>query len=248
MLSFDVEEFDIPIEYGQSIDEAEQISVSASGTQKILQLLKSHQIKSTCFTTANFAIHQKSLVKTMSKDCEIASHGYWHSRFEIDDLKRSKDVLEEISGQQVYGFRRARFAYTPQNMIFEAGYRYNSSENPIWMPGRYNNFFGNRTAYIEQDLLNIPISATPTLRIPLFWLAIKNFPLWLIHYASRQVLKSDGYLNIFFHPWEFEDIEKYHLPKYVTSRCGEMMLDRLDWYIRLLKQHGEFIYMKDYEI
>jgi hypothetical protein len=47
--------------------------------------------------------------------------------------------------------------------IEKAGYEYNSSMNPTYIPGRYNNLSKPRTAYYTNKLLNIPISVTPLL-------------------------------------------------------------------------------------
>jgi len=47
--------------------------------------------------------------------------------------------------------------------IEKAGYEYNSSMNPTYIPGRYNNLSKPRTAYYTNKLLNLPISVTPLL-------------------------------------------------------------------------------------
>ena len=49
LLSFDIEEFDMPFEYGKSIDFKDQISISIKGTIAILDLLAKHNIKATFF-------------------------------------------------------------------------------------------------------------------------------------------------------------------------------------------------------
>ncbi|GAW88340.1 polysaccharide deacetylase [Flavobacterium psychrophilum] len=40
LLSFDIEEFDMPFEYGKSISFEEQIAISIEGTTAILNLLE----------------------------------------------------------------------------------------------------------------------------------------------------------------------------------------------------------------
>ena len=40
LLSFDIEEFDMPFEYGKTISFEDQISISIEGTSLILDLLK----------------------------------------------------------------------------------------------------------------------------------------------------------------------------------------------------------------
>ncbi len=70
----------------------------------------------------------------------------------------------------------ARLQKVPDREIEAAGYTYNSSMNPTYLPGRYNNFFQPRTPYYSNQLLNIPVSVTPLLRFPLFWLSFKTCP------------------------------------------------------------------------
>ncbi len=177
---------------------------------------------------------------------EIASHCYYHSRYADADLLRSRQTLQDLTGVPVVGFRRPRLQPTDPRLLREAGYAYNSSENPIFLPGRYNNIRRPRTAYLDDGLLNIPISASPRLRTPLFWLAIKNFPMWLIRSASRRCLDRDGYLCIFFHPWELLDLSGYGLPRYITRRDGQAMIDRLNAYLDFLTPLGEFVTMQHF--
>lgn len=203
----------------------------------------------TCFTTGDFAEHCPEDMARVAERHEVASHGFYHSSFENDDLKKSKDTLERISGQSVTSFRRARFAPTDERAIRDAGYTVNSSSNPIWLPGRYNNLRALRLPHESADapgLLNMPISASPVLRVPLFWLAIKNLPMPLIRSASRRCLERDGYLNIFFHPWEFCDLGGFGLPSIVTRRQGQAMLDRLEGYLEWLRPRGEFVTFRGY--
>ena len=54
LLSFDIEEFDMPFEYGKDISFEDQISISVAGCHIILDLLKKHQFKATFFFYCNF--------------------------------------------------------------------------------------------------------------------------------------------------------------------------------------------------
>ena len=120
--------------------------ISIEGTKKILSCLQQHQIKATFFCTANFALHAPDIIQEIVKEGhEIASHGYFHSSFDISDLKKSKKTLEELTGLTVAGFRMARMMPVPERAIYEAGYQYNSSLNPTFIPGRYNHFNQPRT-------------------------------------------------------------------------------------------------------
>lgn len=111
LLSFDIEEFDLPFEYGLSLSWEEQIRISSEGCRKILSGLSRHEVKATFFCTARFAENAPELIREISESGhEIASHGYAHSAFEEADLKRSKDILEVLTGQCVGGFRMPRMA------------------------------------------------------------------------------------------------------------------------------------------
>jgi peptidoglycan/xylan/chitin deacetylase (PgdA/CDA1 family) len=247
LLNFDVEEFDIPTEYGIDIPEEKQFSTSLSGLQTILKLLDTFDIKVTMFTTCTFALKYQDLIKTISEKHEIASHGYNHSEVTNDAIKNSKDILENLINKPVIGFRSPRLQKLDSTILKKYGYKYNSSENPIYLPGRYNNFFNKRTAYFdENDILNIPASASPIVRFPLFWLAFKNFPLPIIKLFSAWSLSNDKYLNIYFHPWEFADTSPYALPKIVKRIYSDKMVNKFTAYIAFLKRRGDFIKLSDF--
>jgi peptidoglycan/xylan/chitin deacetylase (PgdA/CDA1 family) len=183
----------------------------------------------------------------MAQKHEVASHGYQHGSLLEGDLAKSKATLEEITGKEIRGFRRARMAATDQGPIVAAGYGYNTSENPTWIPGRYNNFFKTRTPYQKDGLINIPASVTPVIRFPLFWLSFKNFPLWMIKAATRRVLARDGAVNLYYHPWEFAPLDQYRMPGYVKRLAGRPLVDKLDEYVQWLKGEGRFGTFGEYE-
>ena len=54
------------------------------------------------------------------------------------------------------------------------------------------------------------------------------------------VLKKDGYLSLYFHPWEFTDIKKWKIPFYLKKLCINQLSDRLHMLITDLKKEGEF--------
>lgn len=240
LLSFDIEEFDMPFEYGKDISFEEQISISLEGTKTILAILEKHQIKATFFSTVNFALNTNHLIhRIIDEGHELASHGYFHSQFENKHLLQSKLELEKISGKAIKGFRMARMMPVETKAIKDAGYLYNSSLNPVYLPGRYNNFFKPRTLFYD-ELLQIPASATPVIRFPLFWLSFHNLPQWLYRIACAQTMNVDHYLNIYFHPWEFTDLTqaKFAFPKIVSRNSGTLMADRFNSWITWLKNKG----------
>lgn len=247
LLSFDVEEFDIPEEYGQLLENDIKIEISRRGLANITRLLDKLEIAATFFVTANFALHNRDTIKQLSKHHEIASHGFYHSQFCLEDLQKSQQTLAEITDIKIRGFRMARLGQIDDIEIEKAGYEYNSSMNPTYIPGRYNNLSKPRTAYYTNKLLNLPISVTPIVRFPLFWLSFKNFPLSIIQLATNLTLETDSYLNIYFHPWEFTDISEFKLPGYVKKDSGTKMLEKLEKHLIWLKQKGKFICITEFK-
>lgn len=243
LLSFDVEEFDMPLEYQFPIAAAEQMAVGKKGLDAIDPLLSDPSLASTLFTTANFAVHFPDSIRRLAKQHEIASHTFYHSDFSNEHLLQSKEQLEAISGTRVNGLRMPRMRKVDMEEVKKAGYTYDSSINPTWLPGRYNNFHLPRTVYHDHGMLRVPASVTPILRMPLFWLSFKNLPYPIFRLLVIQTLKKDGYVCLYFHPWEFTDIEQYGLPGFTKKHNGQPLLDRLYQLTRDLKKEADFITM-----
>ncbi len=246
LLSFDVEEFDIPEEYGQVLTDTVKFSVSFHGLEALLPVLARLNIRATFFVTANFALRHPDMIRELARTHEIASHGFYHASFTVSDLRDSKQVLEEISHTPVTGFRMARLQPVSAFEIAMAEYQYNSSMNPTYLPGRYNHFWQPRTAHYSGRLLQIPVSVTPLVRFPLFWLSFKNVPLWLYQIACQLTLRVDRYLNLYFHPWEFTDIAAFNLPAYIHRRSGAPMLHRLEQFLAWLQPQAEFVTFSEF--
>lgn len=171
-LTFDIEEFDFPTEYGKEVPFETQLAVSTDGLMAILQVLDQQQAKATFYVTANYVQHKKELIRAM-RDAghEIASHDFYHAPGSTLQPAASKIALEEITGQPVLGYRSPRLAKVTAQELLAAGYRYNSSMNPTWIPSRYNNLNKPRTIFAEDALVQYPTSVSWPLRIPLFWIS-----------------------------------------------------------------------------
>lgn len=246
LLSFDVEEFDMPLEYGQIISEEEQLQTGYKGLQALMDIINNSSVEGTFFTTANFAQHFPEAIKNISSHHEIASHTYYHSHFTNKDLFASKQKLEEIISKPVKGLRMPRMRKVEMGEVLQAGYEYDSSVNPSFVPGRYNNFHLPRRIFYENGMLRLPVSVSPVLRIPLFWLSFKNFPYSLYLSLVKKALKSDGYVCLYFHPWEFIALDAYKIPAYTKRLSGEPLQERLKKLIKDLTPCGDFISMERY--
>lgn len=249
LLSFDLEEFDMPLEYGYTISFDEQITVSRKGTEIVLYLLEKFNVPATFFSTCVFAQENVLLIKSLlDYGHELASHSYYHSTFSIEDVLESKHKLQEISGKTITGFRMPRMKEVDQQLIANAGYTYDSSLNPIYLPGRYNNLSKPRALHNEYKHWVVPASTTPLFRIPLFWLSFHHFPLSVYQYLLKKTLESDGYALLYFHPWEFIDLSnKYGLTYLTTRNSGNEMINRfaklMEW---MADQNLEFKTIQSY--
>lgn len=247
LFTVDVEEFDTAVEFGHDISLTEQIAVSTRGLRLLAERFDAIGARTTLFTTANYALHEPDLVRNLSQKHEIASHGYYHTTFEPRDLLTSRLALEKLLGKPVTGFRRARMGFVDPNDVQQAGYEYNSSLHPTWLPGRYNHWGEPRRPFRELGVWQVPASVTPTLRLPLFWLSLKNFPFGYYKQLCRQTLRADGFLNLYVHPWEFTDLSAYdRIPAYVRRHSREGLLDRVESLLRYLKPQGQFSTMGEF--
>lgn len=242
LLSFDIEEFDMPFEYGKEISFENQIRISVQGCHIILDLLAKYGFKATFFSTATFALNAVDVIQRIKDEGhELASHTYYHSKFENQDLLNSRLKLEELSGLPVKGFRMPRMMPVSEKEIENAGYIYNSSINPTFLPGRYNNLNIPRTYFKQGNVIQLPASVTPIFRIPLFWLSFHNFPLWYYKHLFKKTYHKDGYINIYFHPWEFFDLndkDRFGFPGYVSRNSGHKMTERMDRLMAWIKQNN----------
>jgi hypothetical protein len=246
LLSFDVEEFDMPLEYNFPVTKEEQMLVGKKGLDAISPLLNDPAVTATLFTTANFAMHYPTDIRLLAAKHELASHTFYHSDFTDEHLLLSKNKLEEISGTPVTGLRMPRMRKVEMGEVKKAGYTYDSSINPTWIPGRYNNFHLPRTVYRDEGMIRIPASVSPLIRVPLFWLSFKNLPYAVFKMFALQALQKDGYLCLYFHPWEFTGIENYGLPGFTKNLNGEPLLLRLHRLVDDLKKEADFISMNSF--
>jgi peptidoglycan/xylan/chitin deacetylase (PgdA/CDA1 family) len=244
-LSFDIEEFDMPLEYGYPIDSGRQLALGREGLERIQPLLGEEGLRTTLFTTAHFADTYPDDIRALARRHEIASHTYYHSRYETEHLATSRSRLEEVAGVPVRGLRMPRMRQVSMSDIAAAGYAYDASVHPTWLPGRYNNLHMPRAMYRSEGMIRVPASVTPWFRLPLFWLAFKNYPYRVYLHLCRRVLEADGYLSLYYHPWEFTDVRGYGLPGYTVRGCEGWLLERLHRLVDDLQREADFVSMDE---
>lgn len=242
LLSFDTEEFDGPREHGVPFTLEQGMEVSRQGVVLILDLLKRQEVKATFFCTANFAEQAPDLVRRIIVEGhEVACHGCDHFTPLPTDFEQSKERVERVAGIPTFGYRQPRMFPVDDAELHRMNYRYNSSLNPAFIPGRYMHLNTPRTCFMKEGVLQIPASVTPWLRIPLFWLALHLFPQWLYRALTRRVLRYDGYFVTYFHPWEFYNLAvhpEFKTPAIIRLHSGKAMERRLEKWIESMKSDG----------
>ena len=246
LISIDVEEFDLPLEYGQQISLHEQLDIGYRGLTALMPVFEKLKIPTTLFTTAQFAKHYPDVMHTLAQQHEIASHTFYHSQFNNEDLLQSRLELERICKVPVIGLRIPRMRKVEIEDIRKAGYLYDSSLNPTWIPGRYNNLFAPRTIFNNEQLTIVPASVSPLLRLPLFWLAFKNYPYTFFLNLCKKIIKNDGYLCLYFHPWEFTSLQSCQIPKYTKRIDGKALIERLEMLLNELALLGNYSTIQSY--
>jgi len=249
-LTFDVEEFTMPADYGIRKHNNET-RFSKEGCIRLLEVLKKHKIMSTFFITGYFAEREREIVRMISEHGhEIASHSY--SDRNLSGLRRqkleksvydSKKILEKISKQEIRGFRSPHFSMNKHlfGVLEQSGFSYDSSVHPAIVPGHYWNINKGLDPYHageNKKILEIPVSVIPGLRFPISWLWMRNFGNWIsVAGTKANIMKRD--VVLYFHPWEFADIPKIKgLPFYITSNTGSDFLKSIDKFIIKNKRHG----------
>ncbi len=186
----------------------------------ILAMLDEHGTKATFFTLGWVAERYPSVVRSIVKNGhELASHGYGHERVSdqtpesfFADINVAKLILQDISGEEVKGYRAPSFSIGEKNLwafetLEKAGYRYSSSIYPI-RHDHYGMPDAPRHAHRIGNLLEIPAT---TLR--LFnrnWPAsgggyFRLMPYELSRWMIQRVNEIDQLSAVFyFHPWEID--------------------------------------------
>jgi peptidoglycan/xylan/chitin deacetylase (PgdA/CDA1 family) len=237
LLTFDVEEFDLPRELGRPLEPSVEHEVTAAGLERILPLLARHGVRATFFITARFAEATPDSVRAIADGGhEIAVHGLAHAddyagmapTVAVERLRRARQVLERIGGQPAAGVRTPRLRPCPPDLLCRAGFTYDASPHPTWVPGRYNGLRLPRTPWCEQGLARIPISVLPLVRIPVSWLWYRCAGPYLGRRAAAIAGYGAPYLHVYFHPWEALPLRSYGVPALLAVGAGDAFVQALN--------------------
>ena len=247
LLTWDIEEYDAPADFGAVPLPDGGLARGLQIWHEWLDLSRSWNVAGTAFCTTRIAVASPDLLRqTAARGHEIASHGWTHSPGSDLQLRASRESLEKISGETIHGFRSPRLRNVAPSEVSGAGYTYDASLNPAWIPGRYNHRGQPRTPHRIGSLWEVPSSVVPIIRFPLFWASFHLLPLPLYLAACRLVLANDNLLSLYFHPWELSDLSEAELPFWLTRRTRAQRVERMRKLCHWLSQQGTFRTIADY--
>jgi polysaccharide deacetylase family protein (PEP-CTERM system associated) len=214
-------------------------------TQRVLELFGRHGVKATFFVLGWVAERFPALVREIhAAGHEIASHGFGHERLTNlsraqfrDSITRTKQLLEDLAGTPVYGYRAPSYSIGPTTLwaheeLRDAGYRYSSSIVPI-----HHDLYGMPDAprfafYVKgSGLLEIPVTTARRYgrNLPCGGGGyFRLLPYALFRRGLRRVNEREQRSGVFyFHPWEV-DPEQPRVP-------GVTLKNRVRHYLNLAR-------------
>lgn len=193
--------------------------------ERLLRFLEARHVRGTFFVLGWLAEREPEMVRAISDaGHEVASHGYEHDlvgRLGPDafrsSVRRSREILREVSGQAVRGYRAPSFSIVPGlewafDILLDEGYEYDASlfpitqhptygypeapQDPHWIDrdGRMLAEFPSTTAKVLSATL--PASGGAYFRI---------LPPALIRRGLRQATERSAPGMFYIHPWELDD-------------------------------------------
>jgi polysaccharide deacetylase family protein (PEP-CTERM system associated) len=189
---------------------------------RMIELMAEHDVKATCFVLGWVAERAPGLVRRLAAaGHEVASHGYHHELVHeltegefAADVRRSKDVLEGITGERVRGYRAPSFSLTDRAipLLEEAGFEYDSSFFPTTVT---RNRYGKPATLEGSDglrlgnggLAEVPLSCLQIGGQALPWAGggyFRLLPYRLFKSGVEKILDSGKPYIFYIHPWELD--------------------------------------------
>ena len=193
-------------------------------TSRLLDLLAEHDVLGTFFVLGWVADRYPKLVARISEaGHELASHSYWHRLvYELtpdefrEDLRRSKQSIEDAAGVTVNGYRAPSFSITQRSVwaldvLCEEGFTWDSSIFPIvhdryGIPGAKTGIHEIETAsgrlvefppsVRKIGSMNLPVSGGGYFRLYPYFFSANSFRR-INHRLQRPFM-------FYVHPWEID--------------------------------------------
>ncbi len=269
VLTIDVEDYYMVSAFNDVVkiaDWGQYPSRIEKSTQKLLDILETHGTKGTFFVLGWVAEHYPHLVKEIaSRGHEVGCHSNSHRMiYEMNaeeftkDTRRAKSIIEDIVGQEVWGYRAPSYSITRKSfwaleILAEEGFRYDSSIFPIHhdrygIPGfrRFPTVLGlgngKRILEIPPSTYsvfghNVPIAGGGYLRL---------FPLAATLFAIQGLNGREGKpAVVYVHPWEIDPDQPRMRGKMVSRIRHYMNLGKTEPRLVALLNQFEFAPVRD---
>lgn len=231
-----------------------------AAVERLLLLMEEGGVRSTCFVLGWIARRHPDMVRLLADaGHEIASHGTDHRRITQlspaefrESVRRSKEVLEDLVGRPVIGYRAPSFSIVAGRewaleVLAEEGYRYDSSLFPIWRPDRYGYPQANPDPHwlllSAGRLLEIPPTTFRAfgIRLPAaggayFRILPPAFTQLALQAHERRGIPGTFYI----HPWELDSAQPVLTNSYLTKLRHYHGLARTEPRLRALMRRFRF--------
>jgi polysaccharide deacetylase family protein (PEP-CTERM system associated) len=190
-------------------------------TDRMLQLLDTHDAKSTFFVLGWVAERCPHLVRRIAEaGHEVASHGYGHELiYDLtpaafrEDVLRANGLLEDITGAKVRGYRAPSFSITDWavDILLDVGVEYDSSAFRTIAHDRYGKLSGMSAGQpvikLRSGFTEVCVSSLNVASYPLPWGGggyFRMIPYPIFSRGVRQILRSGTPYVFYIHPWEID--------------------------------------------
>ena len=226
-LTIDVEDYFQVAALAEAVDRNDWSSMEyrvEANTDRLLELFSQKGVKATFFTLGWVAERSPELIRRIQKaGHEIASHGYSHQLVykqtpEVfrEETRRSKHILEDITGDPITGYRAASYSITAQSrwaldILCEEGFTWDSSIFPVHhdrygMPGTPHEPY-RLEAPGGGTLIEFPLSTCPlgSYRLPIAGGGyFRLYPYWLSRWGLGKINRAGQPFIFYLHPWEID--------------------------------------------
>ncbi|MBI1722496.1 MAG: DUF3473 domain-containing protein [Gemmatimonadetes bacterium] len=204
----------------------------------ILEILARADARGTFFVLGWLAERKPDMVRAMARaGHEVASHGWDHRRVTEqtpdefrDSVRRTKRVLEDLTGAPVLGFRAPSYSIVAGrewalDILLEEGYRYDSSLFPVRRPG-----YGYAAGLRDPHWLDRPggrLVEVPPATLRMFGVNLpaaggayfRLLPYALVRLALRDFERRGVPGTFYIHPWEIDpDQPRFPVPALTRVR------------------------------
>lgn len=220
-------------------------------TREIVAFLAERRVRGTFFVVGELAEEHPDLVRDIAAaGHEVGLHAYRHDPLPDlgpaafrDDTRRGKALLEDLSGQEVAGFRAPMFslveesAWAPE-ILAEVGFRYSSSVLPARSP-LYGWPGQPRVPYRwPSGVIELPCPVVTVGRVANPYLGgvyFRVLPWRAVEYGYRRALPDEA-LWTYCHPYDFDPEEPFvRRPGLGLAKSRLLWLNRSRMYDRIAR-------------